>query len=86
VIGDQVDIGIDVQTWRRPRIFEEIASKGPVSETEMRNVFNLGIGMVLIVPSDQIDAIIGLADMNGHEAWVIGQVTEGRGQVRWMDQ
>jgi len=86
VIGDQVDIGLDVQTWRRPRIFEEIASRGPVSETEMRNVFNLGIGMVLIVPRDQIDAIMELAHVNGHEAWVIGQVTEGRGQVGWTDQ
>ncbi len=86
VIGDQVDIGLDVQRWRRPKIFEQIAIEGPVSEVEMRNVFNLGIGMVLAVPSDQIDEIINLADTNGHEAWAIGQVTEGRGQVRWMDQ
>ena len=85
VIGDQVDIGLDVQTWRRPKIFDEIASQGPVSEAEMRNVFNLGIGMVLIVPSDQIDAIMSLANANGHEAWTIGQVTEGDGTVGWMD-
>ena len=86
VIGDHVDIGLDVQTWRRPQIFDEIVRKGPVSEAEMRNVFNLGIGMVLIVPSDQKDEIIELAEMNAHEAWVIGQVTEGSGEVGWIDQ
>ena len=42
--------------------------------------------MVLIVPNDQKDEIIELAEMNAHEAWVIGQVTEGRGKVGWIDR
>ena len=85
VIGNQVEIQLDVGSWRRPEIFDQIANEGPVSEEEMRNVFNLGIGMVLVVPRDEADSVIDLANKNGNEAWSVGQVVEGNGQARWMD-
>ncbi len=85
VIGNEVEIQLDVGSWRRPEIFDQIANEGPVSEEEMRNVFNLGIGMVLVVPRGEADSVIDLANKNGHEAWSVGQVVEGNGQARWMD-
>ena len=85
VIGDEVEIQLDVGSWRRPEIFDQIANEGPVSEEEMRNVFNLGIGMALAVPSGEANSVIDLANKHGHEAWVVGQVVEGNGQARWMD-
>jgi len=85
VIGDEVEIQLDVGSWRRPEIFDQIANEGPVSEEEMRNVFNLGIGMTLAVPSGEASSVIDLANKHGHEAWVVGQVVEGNGQARWMD-
>tara|TARA_Y100000746_G_scaffold195272_1_gene176911 strand:- start:147 stop:740 length:594 start_codon:yes stop_codon:yes gene_type:complete len=85
VIGDEVEIQLEVGRWRRPEIFDQIADEGPVSEEEMRNVFNLGIGMALVVPSGEAGSVIDLANKNGHEAWVVGQVVAGNGQARWMD-
>ncbi len=85
VISDEVEIQLDVGRWRRPEIFDQIANEGPVSEEEMRNVFNLGIGMALAVPSGEANSVIDLANKHGHEAWVVGQVVEGNGQARWMD-
>ena len=85
VIADEVEIQLDVGRWPRPQIFDQIANEGPVSEEEMRNVFNLGIGMALIVPSGEAGSVIDLANKHGHEAWVVGQVVEGNGQARWMD-
>tara|TARA_B100000686_G_scaffold325231_1_gene381681 strand:+ start:2939 stop:3970 length:1032 start_codon:yes stop_codon:yes gene_type:complete len=85
VISDEVEIQLDVGSWRRPEIFDQIANEGPVSEEEMRNVFNLGIGMALAVPSGEANSVIDLANKHGHEAWVVGQVVEGNGQARWMD-
>ena len=85
VISDEVEIQLDVGSWRRPEIFDQIANEGPVSEEEMRNVFNLGIGMALAVPSGEASSVIDLANKHGHEAWVVGQVVEGNGQARWMD-
>lgn len=44
------------QKWKIPRVFEAIQNIENVSDEEMRRVFNLGIGMVLIVPLDNVDA------------------------------
>ena len=86
VINQNVDAQIDVTRWSRPRIFDQIAAEGPVSENEMRKVFNIGIGMVLIAPREQADLIIEMANQDGHEAWVIGQILDGNGAVRWVDE
>ena len=43
---------VDYDSWDRPEIFKKIAEAGDISEEEMRNVFNLGIGYCLVVPSD----------------------------------
>src|ERR1700728_4249932 len=40
---------VDRKCWAEPQIFEEIRHIGPVDDTEMERVFNLGIGMVLVV-------------------------------------
>ena len=85
VINDNVSIELDLNRWPRPRIFEEIASRGPVSEAEMRKVFNLGVGMVLVSPPEQAKPIIELANRNGHDAWLIGQIARGNGDVRWSE-
>ena len=57
---------VDYDSWDRPEIFKKIAEAGDISEEEMRNVFNLGIGYCLVVPSDiTIDNI---------ECFTIGEV------------
>ncbi|MCH2623938.1 MAG: phosphoribosylformylglycinamidine cyclo-ligase [Acidimicrobiales bacterium] len=84
VIESNVAVLLHPDKWRRPEIFDRIAADGPVSEEEMQKVFNLGIGMVLIVPADQSARTIEIASQNGHEAWVIGDITSGNGEVRWL--
>ncbi len=43
-------------SWERPQIFKKIQEKGEIAEEEMRNTFNLGIGLALVIPSDQEEA------------------------------
>ena len=65
-IPDHLTAVVDYDSWKRPEIFNKIAEAGDISEEEMRNVFNLGIGYCLVVPSDvTIDNI---------ECWTIGEV------------
>ena len=65
-IPDRLTAVVDYDSWKRPEIFNKIAEAGDISEEEMRNVFNLGIGYCLVVPSDvTIDNI---------ECWTIGEV------------
>ena len=71
--------------WETPRIFAEIQHAGDVSDAEMARVFNLGIGMVVIVPADDVFRSLDLLRSRGHRAVEIGEVVPGRGAVDLVD-
>jgi phosphoribosylformylglycinamidine cyclo-ligase len=77
---------VDRKCWAEPRIFEEIRRIGPVDDTEMERVFNLGIGMVLVVAYDGVDAVLAAASatapIGGAAPMVIGAVEPGPRGVR----
>ncbi len=65
--------------WSIPPIFSELQLLGAISDDEMAHVFNMGIGMILLVgPATAAPAIAGLA-RHGVDAQVIGEVVAGRG-------
>lgn len=63
--------------WEVPRIFSEIARLGAVDDTEMAQVFNLGIGMVLVVDRDRAEEVVAVATDAGAVAGVVGEVRQG---------
>jgi len=67
--------------WEVPRIFAEIQVLGDVADDEMARVFNLGIGMVLVVDPDATGAVLATLERAGRPAGVVGRVTAGTGQV-----
>jgi phosphoribosylformylglycinamidine cyclo-ligase len=77
---------VDRKSWAVPRIFEEIRRIGPVDDTEMERVFNLGIGMVLVVAAAGVDEVLAAATatapVGGGEPVVIGVVESGPRGVR----
>jgi phosphoribosylformylglycinamidine cyclo-ligase len=76
---------VDRRTWEIPPLFAALQRLGHVSETEMFDVFNMGIGYVLAVPADAEDAwLAGLAD-RGERPIRIGWVEEGERSVVWAD-
>lgn len=72
---------IDTGNWETPAIFKIIAEEGPVDMTEMYRVFNMGIGMVLVLPAQQANGMIDELNAHGEDARLIGKVTEGDGKV-----
>ena len=60
-----------------PRIFEEIARLGSVEPEEMDRVFNLGVGMILIVAPDAEAAVLASLAGSGLEAASLGEVVAG---------
>jgi phosphoribosylformylglycinamidine cyclo-ligase len=83
VLPEGADAHIDPGTWESPRIFGEIQRLGEVSDEEMRKVFNLGIGMVVVVAADEVHRTLDLLRTEGHRATQIGEVVTGHGQVRF---
>ena len=75
---------LDRSAWQTPRIFSEISRLGGVTEEEMTRVFNLGLGMVLVVAPAQADAVVGaLRALPGvPPAVVVGEVVAGSGVVQ----
>jgi phosphoribosylformylglycinamidine cyclo-ligase len=83
VLPEGADAAIDPGTWEAPRIFGEIQRLGEVSDDEMRKVFNLGIGMVVVVAADEAHRTLDLLRSEGHRATQIGEITTGHGRVRF---
>jgi len=67
--------------WPVPDIFNFLQKAGPVEDTEMFRVFNMGIGYVLIVAPDFADAISQKLTHYGERVYEIGTVTGGTGKV-----
>jgi phosphoribosylformylglycinamidine cyclo-ligase len=82
VLPRRCDVVIRKGSWEVPPIFRILAERGGVPETELYQVFNMGIGMTLIVPSDKADAVQSFASSHGHRTWLIGEVVKGRGEAR----
>ena len=73
-IPDGLGLEIDYNSWERPEIFDKIAKAGDISEEEMRNTFNMGIGLCLVVPPDSyVDTGIKIWG-NDLQSWIIGKV------------
>jgi phosphoribosylformylglycinamidine cyclo-ligase len=77
------DAVIEQRSWEPPRIFTEIQHLGEVTDDEMRKVFNLGLGMVVVVPPEEVHRTLDLLRTEGHRAVEIGSIEAGSGQVRF---
>ena len=74
VVPDGLDIDIDFSSWNRPKIFRFLQEKGDIAETEMRRVFNCGIGMVAICEKKYEDEISNILISEGEKITKIGLV------------
>lgn len=86
VIGDDMDAVVDPDSWEQPRVFTELQRIGRVDTDEMRRVFNLGIGMVVVVPETSVRAATSLLEDRGHGPRIIGRIVEGSGEVHFGDR
>ena len=65
---------------RTPALFQLMQKTGNISEHDMFNTFNMGVGMVLTVPAEQADKALEILHANGEpEAYRLGVIAEGEG-------
>ena len=82
VLPKNCDVLIRKGTWELLPIFQIIQAKGRVPEAELYQVFNMGIGMTIIVAADNVDAVLSFIRGRQQKAWLIGGVVKGNGQAR----
>lgn len=74
-------IQVDPATWMIPPIFQWLADRGEVSPAGMFNTFNMGVGFVVVVPPDRLNATISWFESQQIEAFPIGKVIDGDGKL-----
>jgi phosphoribosylformylglycinamidine cyclo-ligase len=76
VLPENTQAVLHRDSWQMPDLFRWLQMKGGVTDAEMVRVFNCGIGMVVIMSTDQADAAILSLKTEGLNAWVVGEVVE----------
>ncbi len=74
-------LGIELQSgsWPIPEIFPFLQKLGNIEENEMYNVFNMGIGMIVVVDEKDVQETLDILKSMNEEAYVIGHVTDQEG-------
>ena len=85
ILPKGTDAVVDRSTWAVPRVFTEIQRLGRVDEDEMTRVFNLGVGMVLVVPASDAFKALDVLRSCGHQAHEMGLIERGDGRVRFTE-
>lgn len=79
MLPEGTGVEIDLGSWEIPTIFDFLKEKGNISNMDMYNVFNMGIGFVLAVKEELVQDVMRQLEANGEKSYVIGRVTEGAG-------
>jgi phosphoribosylformylglycinamidine cyclo-ligase len=84
-LGKGHSVQIYPESWPVLPIFRWLAQMGSVNSEAMFNTFNMGIGFVIIVPSDLARSTINQLQSSGINAYQIGEVIAGKGEIVGLD-
>ena len=72
---------IDRSAVRVLPIFDLIAKTGNISERDMFNTYNMGVGMSIVVPAEEADKAIEILKAHGDDAYLIGKIVESGEEI-----
>lgn len=79
VLPKHCNVSIRKGSWPIPPIFTLLQKRRALPDAELYRVFNMGIGMVVIAARERAEEVLRFILKRRQAAWVIGQVTKGRG-------
>ena len=82
ILPDNCTAVIRKGSWELLPIFDIIQREGNVPEEDMFRTLNMGIGLVIIVPHNDLDDALGHINNSGFKSWEIGVIEEGQKGVR----
>ena len=68
---------VDTDSWELPPLFRVLQDAGGITVGEMRDVFNLGVGLIGVLPPDAVPAAAAAAAADGVDTWVMGEIGRG---------
>lgn len=81
ILPDGLGAHIRQESWEVPAVFGALQEGGRVSSEEMFRVFNMGVGMIVVVPPEEADSVSNHLAAAGEASWILGHVTGEEGVV-----
>lgn len=81
ILPTGIDVAIDRSAWEVPEMFNWVQQLGRIARPEMDRVFNMGLGMVVIVPEASAETVRAAASTDDYPATIIGQVSSANGDT-----
>lgn len=85
VLPDGCEAVVETRSWTLPPLFRVLQDAGRVATDELRDVFNLGVGLIGVLPAGAVDDAVRAAAAAGVPTWMLGEIREGRTAVRFAD-
>lgn len=85
-LPDACDAEVELGTWPVPPIAKYVCDAAHLDEAEALKTFNMGLGMVLLVDPDRVEAVRAALVEAGEEPFLVGRVIEGSGKVRYVSE
>jgi phosphoribosylformylglycinamidine cyclo-ligase len=89
VMPEELSATLDRSTWVPAPVFDVVRRVGAVSQDDLESTLNCGVGMVALVPADDVDRALATLDRFGVHAWAAGEVVldaDRGGEVRLTGQ
>jgi phosphoribosylformylglycinamidine cyclo-ligase len=83
ILHEGTEAVVDSGSWDLPPLFATLQEAGEISTEEMREVFNLGVGLIAVLPPDAVAAAEQAAAGDGVATWRLGEIRRGRAVVRF---
>lgn len=81
ILPEGLKVKITKGTWKIPAIFNLIQGVGKIEEPEMYRVFNMGVGMIMIVEEEKVNSILNFLKKQKQKAYIIGEAVKGERKV-----
>jgi phosphoribosylformylglycinamidine cyclo-ligase len=75
---------VEINSWPVPPIFEHLQKIGNVPQDEMLRTFNMGIGMILVVPAKKFKKVQTILERCGEKGHTIGRIVKGEKRVTYQ--
>ncbi|MCX5662725.1 MAG: phosphoribosylformylglycinamidine cyclo-ligase [Planctomycetota bacterium] len=83
-LGDKFTARIERSSWEVPPVFKFLQKHGDIAESEMLDVFNMGVGYVVVVKPAFAESIKDQLTRLGEEVWTLGKIVKGNGTVQFV--
>lgn len=85
VLPENCKAVIQGDSWQWPVVFNWLMENGNIAEYEMYRTFNCGVGMIVALPADKVDAALALLAAEGEQAWLIGAIAAREGKEEQVE-